>query len=222
MTEHVRRCRWRIVRCRARRKGKEVGGRGAAGRKTYTWRYRGPVARGKGSRGGKGVRREGQTGGRKESDTDTAGAAPGAEEGGEDSVGPEPDIDSPHHAAWMARLAAIQARALKKATATPRPASEYPERPKHWMHYGTLAFCFFGRPSGKNEDLDLRRCNEVSGPDGDRTSKVKTEKKGRGRTSSSGGSENGSYDSESGPSNPLSAAAVNPSVGAGESQSRRR
>lgn len=52
-------------------------------------------------------------GGGREPDTDTARPAPGDdsnEAGGGDVLGPEPDIDSPDHSAWMARRAATQAK----------------------------------------------------------------------------------------------------------------
>lgn len=162
----------------------------------------------------------GQSGGREESPTDTAQPAPGANPdkarvvAAGDELGPEPDKGSLDHEAWMARCA-IHARAQNE-TASSRAATGYPDRPIHWMHYLTLAFCFFGRPSGENEETDLRLCNEGSGPKGDRSLKVKKEKK-TGRESSDGSD---SIDSMSGPSYPLSAAAMKNLVGAGKSQSR--
>lgn len=146
--------------------------------------------------------------------SDNSGAAAAA---GGDELGPEPETDSPDYPAWVARRGAMLLRSEKKS-AESRARKAYPDRPKHWMHYLSLTFCFFGRPAGKNEDVDLRLCKAGSGPEGDRTPKVKKEKKATQKSSDDGS--DSSDDSTPGPSNPLSAAAVKHLVGAGESQSR--
>lgn len=83
------------------------------------------------------------------------------------------------------------------------------------LHPGLL---FFGRPSGENEEIDLRLCKEGSGPRGDRTPKTKNNP----QTSSSVGSEDGSSDSSFSTRKPSSAAALKHLTWAGESMSRAK
>lgn len=144
--------------------------------------------------------------------SDNSGAAAGGDE-----LDPEPETDSPDYPAWVARRAAMLLRSEKKSKES-HARTVFPDRPKHWMHYLSLTFCFFGRPAGKNEDVELRLCKAGSGPEGDRTPKVKKEKKAKQKSSDEGS--DSSDDSSPGPSNPLSAAAVKHLVGAGEPQSR--
>ena len=98
----------------------------------------------------------------------------------------------------------------------PPTVSKYPARPQYWMHPLTLSFCLFGRPSG-SEDIDLT-AKTGSGPPGDRRPKLKKNMKPSPGSSGSAGAAGGAKE----PVNPLSAAACDQFVGAGESQSRTK
>lgn len=100
---------------------------------------------------------------------------------------------------------------------TPFQPSLYPPRPEKWMHWLTLTFCLFGRPS-KSEATDLATAKAGSGPSGDR--KKRKESSSTSNDSSDGDSTDGGSGKASGDAGKLSAAGMKHFVGAGETQSR--
>ena len=185
--------------------------------------------------GGEGGSPEGQ-----QTDGGGEGGSPGGQQAGGaggtegSALGPEPAAGSPEYPGWLARKAAMDMAAAETAPGRDGDSNgddarrksalaKIPGQPDHFMHPCTLAFCLFGRPAGKHEDIDLKHCSSTSGPDRRGWKGRRTKKEGAAASLAAGdggGSDGGSSESSSLPENPLGPAALRQFVGAGESQSR--